>query len=103
MSTARENESHEQWWAGLSQEERYLAIETVRLDQDTDYPHGQREGAERPTGERAEWLRGQPEYLERWAGAENIAQQDETGLGPSTVPDAHADTAPLVEDDGQAT
>ena len=94
MSTeANEHESHEQWWNGLSAEGRYRAIETVRLEQDPDYPHG-----ERPTGERAEWVRRQPEYLERWAGADHIAQQDDVGFGPRTVPDAHADTQPIVDD-----
>lgn len=86
-------QSHEQWWAGLSQEERYLAIETVRLDQDADWGDG------RPTGERAAWLRRRPEYLERWAGAENIARQDATGIGLDTVPDAHGATYPLAEDE----
>ena len=96
MSTAAsENQSHDQWWAGLSQEERYMAIETVRLDQDPDYPLGQ--VGERPTSERAEWLRQRPEYMERWAGAENIAQKDDIGIGLDPVPDAHADTEPLTE------
>ena len=83
---------HEQWWAGLSGEERLLAIETVRLDQDPD-----NSTYERPTGERAEWLRQRPEYLERWAGAEHIAQQDAHPLTGRAVPDAHADTFPVVE------
>ncbi|HHU37997.1 MAG TPA: hypothetical protein GXZ45_01720 [Propionibacterium sp.] len=98
MSTAaNENQNHADWWAGLSLEERYMAIETVRLDQDADHPHGARTGAERPTGERAEWVRQQPEYLERWAGAENIAQKDDPGFGRKASPDAHDDTQPLTE------
>lgn len=68
---AADNQSNEQWWDGLSQEQRYLAIETVRLNQDPDYPHGHR-----PTGERADWLRQRPEYREQVAIAENIARQN---------------------------
>ena len=84
------DQSHEEWWAGLSQEERFLAMETVRLDQDPDYPH-----PGRPTGERAEWIRRQPQYLERYTDADATAHKDDVGLGISSVPEAHEDTQPL--------
>lgn len=91
-TTADDNQSHEQWWNGLSQEERMLAIETVRLDQDADYPH-----AGRPTGERAEWIRHRHEYMERFRGAESIAEQDAPGFWKDADQGPRRDTEPLPE------
>ena len=84
--------SHEDWWNSLSQEERMLAIETVRLDQDADYPH-----PGRPTGERAEWIRHLHEYRERFMGADSIAQQDAPGFWKDPDHGARHDTEPLPE------
>ena len=82
--------SHDDWWAGLSGDERMLAIETVRLDQPLDIP-----GAEQLDADHAEFVRRTPEYLERFAGAEQIARVDETGIGPGILPESHRDTHPL--------
>lgn len=92
MSTEAHDQTHDEWWAGLSGEQRMLAIESIRLDQDPDHPH-----PGRPTGERAEWVRRRPEYLERFAAADVAARKDETGLGPELVPDAHERTEPIQD------
>lgn len=89
----RREQTHEQWWAGLSLEDRYHAIETVRLDADPDGPVL----PDRPVGERAEFVRRQPEYLERYAAAERIAAMDDSGGGLDTRPDALDRTRPLGE------
>lgn len=86
------HDDHAGWWASLSTEQRYTAIEMVRLDQDPEFATT----IERPTGERAEFVRGTPEYLERFAGADKIAHTDETGIGPDIVPGSHDDTKPIL-------
>ena len=88
---ATNNNDHAAWWAALTPEQRYSAIEMVRLNQDPDHTSP----LERPTGDQADFVRGTPEYLERFAGADRIARVDETGIGPSIVPEAHDDTEPL--------
>ncbi|WP_342372816.1 hypothetical protein PCC79_01735 [Propioniciclava soli] len=94
MSTAYEpgHDDDAAWWAGLSPEARHLTIETVRLGEDADLP-----GGEAPTGERAAFVRRQPEYLERFAHADHNARVDDAGFGRDAVPDSHADTAPLAD------
>lgn len=87
----RPDDDHAAWWAGLSPENRYMVIEMVRLDQDPQHID-----AERPTAERAEFVRQQPEYLERFASAERIAEVDQTEIGRDLTPEAHDRTAPLT-------
>lgn len=88
------DDSDAQWWAGLSPEDRYAVIESVRLDQDPEPPAT----FERPTGARADFVRNTPEYHERFAGADHIARQDDAGFGRGAVPAAHEDTAPLDDE-----
>lgn len=96
MSSAWEAgpDSVDAWWAALSPETRLQVIESVRLDEDpADY------AVARPTAEQADFVRRQPEYLERFAGADAIARADDAGFGLDPVPNAHADTVPLAESD----
>lgn len=99
--------SFQEWWSALSPEDRYQAMECVRLDEavgladiETRHPAPDalvtRGG---PSTALADFVRRRREYLERYTLADSTARKDDIPVGRSNVPDAHARTAPIVTDE----